>query len=65
MSERSLSDMYPQSSLKANPHIGSKLKRWKKQYGIIYDMLNKSGFGWNDSLKCVEVDSDEAWRSYV
>ena len=65
MIERSLSDMCPQSGLKANPHIESKLKKWKKQYGIVYDMLNKSGFGWNDSLKCVEVDSDEAWRSYV
>ena len=28
-------------------------------------MLNKSGFGWNDSKKCVEVDSDEAWTAYV
>ena len=65
MIERSLSDMCPQSGLKANPHIESKLKKWKKQYDIVYDMLNKSGFGWNDSLKCVEVDSDEAWRSYV
>lgn len=36
---------------------------WKKkkiQYGLVYDMLNKSGFGWNSSLKCVEIDSDEA-----
>ena len=63
--ERSLSVMCPQSGLKANPHIESKLRKWKKQYGVVYDMLNKSGFGWNDTLKCVEVDSDEAWRSYV
>ena len=65
MIERSLSDMCPQSGLKANPHIESKLKKWKKQYGIIYDMLNESEFRWNDSIKCVKVDSDEAWRSYV
>ena len=63
--ERSLSVMCPQSGLKVNPHIESKLRKWKKQYGVVYDMLNKSGFGWNDTLKCVEVDSDEAWRSYV
>ncbi|CAB4309138.1 unnamed protein product [Prunus armeniaca] len=34
-------------------------------YGIIFDMINKSGFAWNDSLKCIEVDSDEAWNTYV
>ncbi|KAK2657824.1 hypothetical protein Ddye_010876 [Dipteronia dyeriana] len=28
-------------------------------------MLNTSGFGWNDVRKCIEVDSDEAWKSYV
>ncbi|EXB70343.1 hypothetical protein L484_003214 [Morus notabilis] len=37
----------------------------KKQYRKVYDMLNRSGFGWNDIKKCVEVDSDEAWLSYV
>ena len=45
MIERFLFNMCPQSGLKANPHIESKLKKWKKQYGIIYDMLNKSRFG--------------------
>ncbi|KAK2659213.1 hypothetical protein Ddye_005746 [Dipteronia dyeriana] len=28
-------------------------------------MINTSGFGWNDVRKCVEVDSNEAWHSYV
>ncbi|CAB4278734.1 unnamed protein product [Prunus armeniaca] len=27
--------------------------------------IKKSGFAWNDSLKCIEVDSDEAWNTYV
>ncbi|XP_060675867.1 uncharacterized protein LOC132799266 [Ziziphus jujuba] len=65
MIERRLAEICLNSGLRANPHIESKLKKWKKQYGIIYDMLNKSGFGWNDSLKCVEVDSDEVWKAYV
>ena len=65
MTERALTEMCSNSGLKINPHIESKLKKWKKQYGIIYDMLNKSGFGWNDSLKCVEVDSNDRWKSYV
>ncbi|KAK9932707.1 hypothetical protein M0R45_019932 [Rubus argutus] len=32
---------------------------------MIYDMLNKSGFGWNDVRKCVEVDNDEACYAYI
>ena len=48
MIERQLIEMSPQSNLRVNPHIESKLKMWKKHYSIVYDMLNKSGFGWND-----------------
>ncbi|PON47528.1 Myb/SANT-like domain containing protein, partial [Parasponia andersonii] len=43
----------------ANTHIDSKMKVLRKQYNIVYDMLSKSGFGWNDMKKCVEVDSAE------
>lgn len=28
-------------------------------------MLNTNDFGWNDVRKCVEVDSEEVWKSYV
>ncbi|XP_062076318.1 uncharacterized protein LOC133781365 [Humulus lupulus] len=63
--EKALSTTFPTCGLKANPHIESKLKVWKKQYNLVYDMLSKSGFHWNDVKKCVEVDSDEVWQSYV
>ncbi|WOK98264.1 hypothetical protein Cni_G06974 [Canna indica] len=41
------------------------MRKWKKDYGIIYDMMNTSGFAWNDEKKCIEVDSDEAWETYI
>ncbi|KAF3448002.1 hypothetical protein FNV43_RR08710 [Rhamnella rubrinervis] len=65
MIERSLAQKCPELGLKINPHIESKLKKWKKQYRIVCDILSKSGFGWNDTLKCVEVDSNEAWKAYI
>ena len=55
----------PNSNIKATPHIESKLKKWKKTYSLVLDMINTSGFAWNDVKKCVEVDSDDAWQPYV
>ncbi|XP_050121054.1 uncharacterized protein LOC126598737 isoform X2 [Malus sylvestris] len=55
----------PHSNIKANPHIESKLKKWKKTYSMVVDMINTSGFAWNDVKKCVEVDSDDSWQTYV
>ncbi|KAK4840253.1 hypothetical protein QYF36_003714 [Acer negundo] len=63
--EKTLTTMLPDSRLRANPHIDSKMRLWKKEYGILYDMLNVSGFGWNDIKKCVEVDSNDVWEVYV
>ena len=40
MIERALTEKCSTSSLKINLHIESKLKKWEKQYEIVYDMLN-------------------------
>ncbi|XP_062028487.1 uncharacterized protein LOC133744384 [Rosa rugosa] len=63
--ENALNLLCPNSNLKASPHIESKLKKLKKDYSIIYDMMNKSGFAWNDIKKCIEVDSNEVWDTYL
>ena len=56
--------MLPGCDIQANPHIESKLKLWKKQYNAITDMLNCSGFGWNDTDKMVVVDNADIWEAY-
>ncbi|XVF54502.1 hypothetical protein PTKIN_Ptkin05aG0185400 [Pterospermum kingtungense] len=44
----------PQSNLKADPHIESRVKTLKKQYNVIAEMLALgSGFGWDDVEKCL------------
>ncbi|KAI5323441.1 hypothetical protein L3X38_032513 [Prunus dulcis] len=63
--EKVLNNLCPGAELKVSPHIESKLKWWKKQYSIIYDIINTGGFAWNDVKKCIEVDSNEAWETYV
>ena len=60
-----LAQILPNCGLKANPHIESKVKNWKRDYGVIFDMRNTSGFGWNNEKHCIEVDNEETWNAYV
>ncbi|XVE93665.1 hypothetical protein REPUB_Repub01dG0213700 [Reevesia pubescens] len=53
--EKDLAKKCPESNLKVKPHIKSKLKFLREQYGIVFDMLNQSGFGWNEDIKFVEI----------
>lgn len=43
----------------------TKIKRLKDKYSAAYDMLNTSGFGWDDARQCVTVDSPEALEEYL
>ncbi|KAK0607321.1 hypothetical protein LWI29_013163 [Acer saccharum] len=46
-------------------HVQNKMKRLKNKYSAAYDMLNTSGFGWDDTHKCVTVDSTEILNAYL
>lgn len=63
--ENALRNLCPRSALKANPHIESKIRKLKKQFRLVYDMVNNTGFGWNKVKKCVRVDSEETWKAYL
>ena len=56
--EKMMANKIPNCNIKAQPHIHSRLKLLKQQYGAIYDMLNTSGFGWDDTRKCISCDQD-------
>ena len=45
-------------------HIESIIRRLKNEYGAIYDMLNTSGFGWDDVDKKILADNKDVFRSY-
>ncbi|KAJ8636607.1 hypothetical protein MRB53_010874 [Persea americana] len=65
--EAVLKQKLPRSGIKAQPHIDSRIKTMKKDFRIVYDMLNGenySGFGW-DPHKNVVVAEDEVWNAYV
>ncbi|GJX24995.1 hypothetical protein Tco_0231291 [Tanacetum coccineum] len=57
----------PNSGLKADPHIKSRLKTWRTKFSIMHDMVfgsNTSGFGW-DTEKCVLTAPYDVWDSYL
>ncbi|KAF7129447.1 hypothetical protein RHSIM_Rhsim10G0022500 [Rhododendron simsii] len=54
----------PGTSIRANPHISSKLKVWKKNYYSVKAMRGSSGFRWNDSTHLIEVVDNKIWEDY-
>ncbi|XP_073021718.1 uncharacterized protein [Primulina eburnea] len=62
--ENHLKVSFPDSNLRGNPHINSKVHVWKKLYGSIVTILSKSGVGWNDTEKTIEA-SNEIWESLI
>ncbi|XVF57243.1 hypothetical protein PTKIN_Ptkin06aG0189100 [Pterospermum kingtungense] len=49
----------PQSKLKTEPHIESRVKTLRRQYNAIAEMLAlRSGFGWDDVEKCLIASKD-------
>ncbi|KAL0399927.1 UNVERIFIED_CONTAM: hypothetical protein Sradi_2336000 [Sesamum radiatum] len=57
-------DEIAKPTLKAEPHISSKIHVWKKTYGCINDMMGRSGFGWNPTTNTIDV-KDEAFDNFA
>ena len=49
--EEQLAKLLPNAGLKASPHVELKMKKIKNSCGVAFEMLNTSGFGWNDEKK--------------
>ncbi|GER42328.1 galactose oxidase/kelch repeat superfamily protein [Striga asiatica] len=57
----------PSSGFKAKPHIESRIKTLKRDFNIVYDMLNgpnTSGFGMDPIRKCI-VAEKSVWDPYI
>ncbi|GMP28423.1 hypothetical protein CsSME_00003975 [Camellia sinensis var. sinensis] len=57
--EKKILSAFSGTDLRTSPHIDLKIELWRKQYNTLQDMLNISGFGWDDEHKMVLVDSDD------
>ncbi|XP_040945715.1 uncharacterized protein [Gossypium hirsutum] len=65
--EKMLEKALPRAMLKAKPNIESQIRCLKREWSVVYDMLNgqnNSGFGWDEHRQLV-VAEDAVWESYV
>ncbi|KAG8386295.1 hypothetical protein BUALT_Bualt03G0134200 [Buddleja alternifolia] len=62
--EQAMIKTFPGTNLRAQPHINSKIHTWKKQYGSLFMMMDKSGVGWNETTGMLET-TDEAWERVI
>ncbi|MBA0686002.1 hypothetical protein Goari_013632 [Gossypium aridum] len=65
--ERMLEKVLPYAVLKSKPNLESRIRTLKRDWVIVYDMLNgkdNSDFGWDEHRQMVVVE-DVVWNSYI
>ncbi|KAG8379082.1 hypothetical protein BUALT_Bualt07G0051200 [Buddleja alternifolia] len=55
---------FPNTNLRAMPHINSRIHVFKKNYASLSSMLLSSGVGFNHTTNMIDTH-DEAWENYV
>lgn len=56
---------FPLANIKGQPHINSKITAWKRSYGTIISILNRSGVGFNvKGDHRIDCD-DETWADIL
>ena len=61
--EKQLKVWFPGTDLNTT-NVQSKLTIWKRHYYLVKNMINTSGFGWNDSSNMITVEND-VWKQYA
>ncbi|XP_060168667.1 uncharacterized protein LOC132599354 isoform X2 [Lycium barbarum] len=60
-----LNKIHPNCGLKTQPHINSKMKIWKKDYGTIALLKSRSGLGFHYGEGRIIVDDPSKWDEFV
>ena len=55
---RRMKNYIPEINLNVKQII-NKMKRWSVKFSKVVDMMNTSGFEWDDTKKCVVVDNNQ------
>ncbi|KAL8478611.1 hypothetical protein ACS0TY_030480 [Phlomoides rotata] len=59
--EKGMRKILTGTDISATPHINSKIHVWKKEYGLLTDLLSKSGIGWNSLIYTLDINDEAVW----
>ncbi|KAL8541311.1 hypothetical protein ACS0TY_002529 [Phlomoides rotata] len=63
--EKDIKKLDPQTDLRSEPHISSRVHAWKRNHAIIAAIIDKSGMSW-DSTKCqIIVENEDLLFDYI
>ncbi|KAL8530477.1 hypothetical protein ACS0TY_007499 [Phlomoides rotata] len=62
--EKRMRKLLPGTDISATSHINSKMHVWKKKYGILTDLLSKSGIGWNSTTYTLDIIDVAVWDAH-
>ncbi|CAN1121769.1 hypothetical protein LINPERHAP2_LOCUS958 [Linum perenne] len=62
--EKMMEVFAPEAGIKADPHLRSRHKTLKKQYVAVQLLKSQSGYGWNDEMKCQDIE-DGIYNDFV
>lgn len=65
MDKTKLQKKLPGCRIKVKTHVYFTMKRLQLIFGILQDVVNQRGLGWNEERKTVKVEHDEVWKDYV
>ncbi|CAN1181217.1 hypothetical protein LINPERPRIM_LOCUS6111 [Linum perenne] len=62
--EKLLKVFHPEAGIKADPHVKSRVKTVKKQFDAVHLLKTQSGYGWDDELKCPDIEN-QVYNDFV
>ncbi|CAN1192213.1 hypothetical protein LINPERHAP2_LOCUS41439 [Linum perenne] len=62
--EKLVKVFHPEAGIKAYPHVKSRVKTVKKQFDAVHLLKSQSGYGWDDELKCPDIE-DQVYNDFV
>ncbi|KAL8456640.1 hypothetical protein ACS0TY_034757 [Phlomoides rotata] len=59
-----MKQVFPNTDLKPEPHINSRITVWKRNYHSLFEILKNTGVGLDSTTKMIEA-TDEQWDAFM